>query len=240
MGLTIHYRLATDRTDAAAVRSLVQEFRRLAQPLPFQEVGEVIEFEGDQCRDDDQGDSHRWLKIQAGYFLEIGERFLHVAPLHVIAFTTIPGEGSEPANIGLARYPDSVSIEQGSKKRRVRTSLTGWHWKTFCKTQYASNPECGGVANFIRCHLSVIGLLDAIKNRQLATVEVSDESDYWNHRNTRQLAETVGEWNQMVAAVVGEFKDAAAGGIIQAPITEFPNFEHLEADGQRAIDKPSS
>ena len=239
MGLTIHYHLATDCTDVPAIRSLVQEFRRLAQQLPFQAIGDLIEFQGDECRDDDHDDPHRWLKIQAGHFLGVGESFVSVAPLHVIAFTTIPGEGSEPANIGLALYPETIAVAQGSPTRRARTNLTGWHWKTFCKTQYASNPEYGGVTNFVRCHLSVIGLLDAIKHRQLATVEVRDESNYWIHRDPRQLAEVVGEWNAMVAAVAGQFKDAT-GGVIQAPITEFPNFEHLEAQGQDLIKKPSS
>ena len=52
------------------------------------------------------------------------------------------------------------------QKRKIKTGLsTGWHYSTFCKTQYASNPDCGGIPNFIRCHLSVIHLLDRIAIR---------------------------------------------------------------------------
>jgi hypothetical protein len=239
MGLTIHYGLSTDRTEVELVRSLVQEFRRLAQQIPFQAVGEIVEFEGDGCQHEGSDGSDRWLKIQAGQYVERGEHFLHVLPVHIIAFTTVPGDGSEPANIGLARYPESIQVERNGRRQRIRTNLRGWSWKTFCKTQYASNPECGGVPNFVRCHLSIVSLLDAIKNRQLATVKVTDESDYWDHRDVRKLAETVGEWNQMVAAVVGQFKDAGEGAI-EAPITEFPNFEHLEAKGRDELDKRSS
>ena len=237
MGLTIHYGLSTERTEVEAVQSLVQEFRRLAQQIPFQEVGEIVEFEDDGCQTEERDDPHRWLKIQAGRYLERGGRYLNVAPLHVIAFTTVPGEGSELANVGLARYPASVQIERDGRKHRLQTNFSGWSWQSFCKTQYASNPECGGVANFVRCHLSVVTLLDAIKNRQLATVEVSDESDYWDHRDVRKFAKTVGEWNHMVAAVVGQFKDAEGLNHIQAPITDFPNFEHLEAKGRDELDK---
>ena len=41
----------------------------------------------------------------------------------------------------------------------------------------------------------------------------------------------IGKWNELVAAAVGAFKDMTEGRIVQAPITEFPNFEHLEAKG---------
>ncbi len=93
------------------------------------------------------------------------------------------------------------------------------------------------MANFVRCHLSIVELLDASQKRQLAKVEVNDESDYWDHRDVRKLAETVGEWNEMVAAVAGQLKDAAGGFQLEAPITQFSDFEHLEAKGRDRLDK---
>jgi hypothetical protein len=236
MGLTIHYGLSTDRTDVESARSLVQSMHQLAKQLPFQEVGDIVELQGDECDHNQGDDERRWLKIQAGQYVERGENFFKVAPSHIIAFTTIPGEGSEPANVGLCRYPEFVEIER-PRKQRLRTNLLGWSWKSFCKTQYASAPAAGGVANFVRCHLSIVELLDAIQKRQLAKVEVNDASDYWDHRDVRKLAETVGEWNEMVAAVAGQFKDAAGGVQLEAPITQFPDFEHLEAKGRDKLDK---
>ncbi len=235
MGLTIHYSLSTDRTEVEAIRSLVQEIRQLACGLPFQEVGEILEFQGEACGFEKRDDPHRWLKIQAGRYVEGGGYSDKVTPLHMVAFTAVPGEGSEPANIGFCRYPATIDIER-PRKQRLRTKLHGWSWSSFCKTQYASNPTCGGTPNFVRCHLSIVSLLDAIQKRQLAKVEVSDESDYWEHRDVRKLAETVGEWNEMIAAIAGQFKDAALGMSMEAPITQFANFEHLEAKG---LDKPS-
>jgi hypothetical protein len=41
--LTIHYRLATTGDDAHA-RKLVQQLRQAALDLPFQHVGEIVEF----------------------------------------------------------------------------------------------------------------------------------------------------------------------------------------------------
>jgi hypothetical protein len=67
MGLTIHYQLTTTG-DQAQARKLVQQLRQAALDLPFQHVGEIVEFQGDQCdwkqRADD--DPSRWLLIQAG------------------------------------------------------------------------------------------------------------------------------------------------------------------------------
>lgn len=236
MGLTIHYRLSTDRTEADDARRLVQEFRRLAQQLLFQEVGTIFEFQDEQCRRQGAEDEHAWLKIQAGQYLQVDGKHLRVEPLHILAFTTLPGAGCEPANFGLARFPAFVSDEHDSRKQ-TRTNLHGWRWRSFCKTQYASDPAAGGSANFVRCHLSVISLLDAIKNRQLAEVEVSDESDYWEHRDVHRLAAVVGEWNEMIAAVAGQLKDAVSGFELEAPITNYSTFEHLEARGHDRLKK---
>ena len=65
MGLTIHYGLNTDRTDVESARSLVQSMRQLAKQLPFQEVGDIVEFQGNECEFGKGDDEHRWLKIQA-------------------------------------------------------------------------------------------------------------------------------------------------------------------------------
>lgn len=237
MGLTIHYKLSTERTKVEEIRSAVQEMRQLALRLPFQEVGEILEFKDDECQYEDREDEHRWMKIQAGHYITRGDRHFHVLPVHIIAFTTVPGDGSEPANIGLCRYPVSTHLEAAGRRQRLCTELHGWSWGSFCKTQYASDPKCGGTANFVRCHLAIVHLLDAIQKRQLVKVEVSDEGEYWDHRDAQKLAKTVGDWNQMVAAVVGQFKDASGDGAIDAPITEFADFEHLEAKGREKLDK---
>ena len=61
---------------------------------------------------------------------------------------------------------------------------------------------------------------------------VSDEGEFWEKRDVKALAKEVGEWNEDMAALVGQLKDLF-GGDLQAPIAEFPDFEHLEARGRR-------
>jgi hypothetical protein len=109
--------------------------------------------------------------------------------------------------------------------------LKGWSWTSYCKTQYASNPKCGGVENFLRCYLTIVNLLDYAAELGML-LSVSDESGFYERRDVEALAKAVGECNAKVAAFVGAFKDEH-GGKFAAEITNFPNFEHLEAKGRK-------
>ena len=114
-----------------------------------------------------------------------------------------------------------------TETRRVPTNLVGWQWGSFCKTQYASDPQCGGIPNFLRCHISVITLLDRMAKLPGLKVTVADEGKYgpstysddwkeaqqagrkptyrrhkWKYNrkyNPAALAQEVGEWNTMIA-----------------------------------------
>jgi hypothetical protein len=247
MGLTIHYQLAT-AGDEAHVRKLVQQLRQAALDLPFQHVGEIVEFRGNQCdwkhRADD--DPYRWLLIQAGTHIALPvspsekrqgvTRQLDVRPLHIIAFETEPGDGCEQANFGLCRFPSEISCPQSGK---LRTKLKGWSWHSFCKTHYASDPRCGGLPNFLRCHLGVVALLDEAQKLGLLG-NVSDEGDFWETRSLERLTKEIGEQSAMLAGFLGVLKDAVdqapgGAGAVEAPIAAYPNFEHLEAEGQRLL-----
>lgn len=233
MGLTIHYSLTSTGQEADA-RDLVHKLHRAAQDLPFDEVSDAVEFQGDECdsKKRDKADPHRGLLISACQYLSLESGYLVVVPEPVIAFTTWPGAGCEFAKIGLCRYPHAIE-RQG---RRFKTGLTGWSWQSFCKTQYASDPQCGGAAHFLRCHLAVIALLDAAK-RLGYLKSVSDEGGFWENRSIEARAKTVGDWNVMIAAFGGALKSlwAESGGHVESPITNYSNFEHLEAEGQKHL-----
>lgn len=236
MGLTIHYRLQSDEADADAARAVVSRLRSRALDLPFAGVGDLIELRGDDC-DFEQADHrapHRWLLIQAASHVECGNWHFNVAPKHVVAFTTSPGDGCEDANFGLCRYPASIMVDDPQHpgaRRRLACPGPKWRWSSFCKTQYASDPNCGGVQNFLRCHLSVVALLDHAKSLGVLG-EVHDEGDYWERRDPKRLAIEVGDWNEQIAGFVGRIKDAFGDPAV-APITQFPDFEHLEARGRK-------
>ena len=125
----------------------------------------------------------------------------------------------------MGQFPAEVDSTEGTLKTRV----SGWCFKSFCKTQYASDPQYGGAPHFLQCHLTVIALLD--KAKALGCLHrVRDEGGFWEKRDLPALVERIGSWNEMIAALGGKLKDLV--GSVQSPITHFPNFEQLEAAGQ--------
>ena len=236
MGLTIHYSLKARGGDARA-RKLVHTLHQTAQDLPLKELGPVIELVGPDCdwEQRKQDDPLRWLLIQARESVETAQRQVggtvystghRVTPSRLIAFTTLPGDGCEEANFGLGQFPTVVETRDGP----LKTGLTGWRWSSFCKTQYASDPRYGGAANFLRCHLTVIALLDKAKNLGCLD-EVDDEGKFWQQRDIVALVNEIGSWNELIAAFGGRLKDIA-GEAVEMPISQFPTFEQLEAAGQ--------
>jgi hypothetical protein len=145
---------------------------------------------------------------------------------------------------------------QFTEARKVKTRLGGWYWSSFCKTQYASDPSCGGIPNFLRCHISVVTLLDRIATLPTMKVRLKDEGKYgrsyytddpWVEKPTytwhdgkydpKALAAEVGGWNAMIAAQVGALDDMleASGSPIKgsSAIQGYPNFEQLEFQGSQ-------
>jgi hypothetical protein len=238
MGLTIHYSLHFSGRDEADARQLVEKLRDHALRLPFARVGELLDASGAACDcDQEEHDGrHHWMLIQANRWIERDSHMYSVAPKRLIAFAASPGEGSEAANFGLCLYPDTVEPSTKAETQRIATGMEpGWHWSSFCKTQYASNPANGDVSNFLRAHLSIVRLLDYAGELGILK-EVTDEGGYWQNRDVKALAQTVGQWNAMVAGVVGSLKDLIGPKDVRAEITNYPNYEHLEAEGRREED----
>ena len=239
MGLTIHWSLRSHVRSPKQAREKIVHLRGRALDLPFEQVGDIVELSGAECdfENCERDDPNRWLLIQAGQYVEQpaegGSYSYNVAPTHLAVFETLPGDGCEAANFGLCKYPARIEVddpELPGQRKSIRTKMSGWRWSSFCKTQYASNSECGGVQNFLRCHLSVVSLLDHA--RSLGILEdVSDEGGFWEARDIRALAQEVGNWNNMIAGFAGQMKDWFGDDFV-AEITNFPDFEHLEAKGR--------
>lgn len=229
MGLTIHYSLELKRGGQAEARQIVEQLRQKALDVPFKDLGDIVEVEGDRADFEklDRNDPNLWLLVQACRFVERGEQLIRVLPDQVIAFRTLPADGSEEANFGLATYPKTVEL--GGKQ--ISTDLSDWCWSSFCKTQYASNPKVGGAENFVRAHLAVVALLDAAAELGILG-EVGDEGGYWEKRDAKALAEEVNHWNTMIAGWAGRFKDMLGEGAV-SEIAKYPNFEHLEAEAEK-------
>ena len=190
-------------------------------------TGEDTDYHGSPEED-------RWLKIQATGHVMDGERHLMVAPQHVIAVSTLPGEGCEPANFGFCKYPASVPSPAGGKK--LATKLKDWSWTSFCKTQYASDPKCGGVrtscgVTYASSRCSTSSSKAAWSRLRSGTKATSGKSVTW-----KCWRKQFGDWNELIAGFVSDLRSAMEGKVT-APITGFPNFEHLEAKGLERLEE---
>lgn len=198
MALTIHYELKKQncRTRDAAFDT-VAALRERALNLPFDHVGEIVELSGDQCdhKNHRSGDDRFALALR-GRAPDPKCDSLPVGACHIIGFLAMPGPGSEAAGFGLARYPRTITIERGTYQGQIwRTSLKGWSWTDFCKTGHALEPGYGGLGNFLRCHLTVIKMLDATNDLGVLR-GVWDDSGYWDDRNFDELINWMGGWGR--------------------------------------------
>jgi hypothetical protein len=104
--------------------------------------------------------------------------------------------------------------------------------------EHLQNPVCirpklRGIQNFLRCHFTVIAMLDKAKEMG-CLAEAYDEGKFWENRDVEALVKEIGSWNQMIAAFGGRLKDVLGGGV-EMPIAEYPNFEQLELAGQSQL-----
>jgi hypothetical protein len=210
MGLTIHYTLALPgKPSLVSVKSTIGALRQKCLDLPFQEVGELLDLDGDACDPEKQQDqSLRWFLIQAGVFTHFDfdsrgkprkadqlNREVHtfkVPAARIIGFTTYPGPGCEMANVGLRLTPKTVKIPAIGDHDSGELKLSGgWGWSSFCKTQYASSSiEGGSLENFLRCHLAVVAMLDDARELGFET-SVSDEGGFYDSRNLDALCKNL-------------------------------------------------
>src|ERR1700730_6043644 len=194
MGLTVYYDWKT-KSDLPLARRMIAKFRAIALKLPFDKVSEIHEQDAPDGKSAFRPYDHSFR--QGGLYLsrtrqEGDEETVHVPPLHALFFF-VHVQGAESAPIGLASHPPVVLhredvIERnrdGSERGRLLgqgdpvefpTRRRGYYsWHSFCKTQYAGNPNLGGEANFLKATLSLIEWLDQIQAVGLK-VRIRDDS----------------------------------------------------------------
>ena len=227
MGLTIHYQMvAPQAQNLDDARKLIEQLRAFALSLDFQECSEV------QCIEhfDNPIFASFFSYLQPYKYDDGTESFLQVPPLHLVQFT-VKQEGAETAVFGLARYSDTGLDIRDESIRRPSGIGEGYRTSRFCNTQFASLSNAGGWDNFFKIHDGICRILDHAKALGL-DVHVCDEGGYWESREVPALKEEVARWNGLVAAVTGHLRDSKGRDAVASPITDTPEFDHLEAAGE--------
>ena len=140
-----------------------------------------------------------------------------------IGFALVPGARCEGATFGFAA-PSPIDAADWPPTAHV---YTDWHWHCCCKTQYASIVSD---AHLIRSHLLLVALLEEAARLGI-TIEVRDETGYWQTRDTAHLVRQVRDMNRIVAAFAGAVHDAISPTAkVGGEIFDHPEFEHLEME----------
>ena len=222
MGITIHYRLSTQKewTDEN-VREWLEIVADYARHLGCAHVGSVVS-------------AYKLAEVTAKLH-KVGRkgfwRFVPINPTDGWAVEIEIGKGCEPLVLALCKYPARWRTDRGRLKIWHPTKISReWQFGWFCKTQFAGQH---GAAHFLRCHKTVISLLDFCRKAGLE-VMVKDEAGYWEQRDEAGLAKTLRRSEALLAAFGGLMKDMAdtpGGPAVESPIFDYANFEHLEQEG---------
>ena len=230
MGLCINWTVqAPENASFESVTEQLRAWRQACLDLPFDSVTEIVHLESPEIieRLENRSDPLHWFLVQASAYSVMNrgtpdEFACPVEPVEVVGFTAYAGEGCEPMNCFLARYPEQALVGANL----VRPEIRGWRGASFAKTQYASTV---GTEHFLKCHLTITAALDAATAVGLLE-SVSDDAGYWEDRDVAKLLTTVGRWNEMMAGFVGAL-ELETGESLPAPIKEHPQFERLEHFG---------
>jgi hypothetical protein len=236
MGLSICYDLSLPaETPEVEVYRLLATLRDEALALPFRSTSDLVRFtEQDLARPSPmRGLAFERLEdvvdVTARFVseelyrksLRIDDEYTRVEPpadlpIAVVGFAVAPGIGSEPASFGFVKLGEHDSSSR-------------WLWHCYCKTQYAS---AHGDDHFLKCHTSVITLLDAAQRIGIRC-DIHDEGGYYESRDESKLLASVDNMNRLIARFAGQLSDAfaEAGGDsrrVQGEIFQHPDFERLE------------
>jgi hypothetical protein len=206
MRMGIHYSLRTAGENPADCRNLLVKLRERALNLPLGEVGPIQEWTGSEChyRHASHRGAERGLLKHAETWRDDPRREGHIRvlrPLHVLAFTAWTGLGCDDAHFALCQYPSLQAVPDDHRKHGPQSlpeAQRDWHYACYCETGIAAGSRCGGIRNFLRCHLLVIALLDYAL--ELGILEsVDDSGGYWRHRQPAALGRKLGKWDESLA-----------------------------------------
>jgi hypothetical protein len=218
MGLTLCYRLTLPgKTDLDVVRQKLTALKDFAATLDFDDVLGPSEYTADELIE--EAGSREIVPILVSVMCGDTPDFYgrQSSECCALAFVVVPGEECEPAVFGF--------VAPGSRRSSRDDDLCpgDWFWSGFCKTQYASiiSDE-----HLVKCHLGLVRVLEHAATLGI-TVEVHDETGYWERRSTTELIKVTRDMNRLIARIAGELANKHR---VDAPIFAHPDFEHLEME----------
>ncbi|MCY2926150.1 MAG: hypothetical protein NT031_12050, partial [Planctomycetota bacterium] len=173
----------------------------------------------------------RYLSHRRGYAGEFGLVELRDRMVYGLLFRY---RGSAEEALRVFASPEFQADLTGMiSGRPYVTPAAGGIWSSFCKTQYANDPRCGGWNNFARAHLGVLAVLEHLQGLGFRA-RIRDEGGFWEKRDVAALGKALGESDVAIAGMIGALKEQAreSGMTAQSAMDGRGDFEHLEAKAQ--------
>ena len=164
MSTTLNFSFANRNGSVTDIHQIIERLHDKALQLPFKTVGEIVDLSGDEVTATHGPDDP--IKTLLRKAQRDGKRLVRV-----IGFVAKLGDGEGAAAIALAMYSEGQ---------------TEWSWKSICQTWVSGTKTCGGIPNFLRCHLAVVALLDCASGLGIE-VEVSGAADFGRKRDVTSL-----------------------------------------------------
>jgi len=201
MGISIHFELQAKTRSQNKSRQIVERIRQRALDLAFDWVSDVFELTGPDCDPStyDPDDDLHGVPVRCLKTILVGDRDINIPANHIIFFLGSPGLGCESLHLGLATYPAAVY----SRGKMIRTGLKGWYWSSDCETHYASHEESGGIHNFVRCHRTVVSVLDYANDLGVLRAAY-DLGGYWETRDIKYLAGSIEAWDRKIDSLIDD------------------------------------
>ena len=114
MGLTVHHNLTTRVRKIEKIRKIIRQARELAMDLPFEQVGEIHEFDAAEIkrRLDNRGTDECWSVVNCLKYVHLPwakDLSIGVYAENAVGFQLFPGPGCEDLKITLCRFPRQTS-----------------------------------------------------------------------------------------------------------------------------------
>lgn len=256
MGLTVHYTItmADQGAPRRPIDAAVARWRQLAMDLPFDAVGDVRRrsaraIDADRDVGYDLG-GHEYVRLPPD-----GGQHVRIHATYGTVFSVEVAPGCEVLDIGMCSGWARTCRTADGRSHKVTRPRVAFHG--FCKTQYAGDPRVGGTANFLRAHLAVIALLEAIGREPGVKVVIQDEGRYstarysddhrqanaegraptyvWHPatRDTSVLLRQLGDYDKLVAALVVSLDKVAPGS--ESPMHGRPDLRALADAGAATV-----
>jgi len=158
MGITIHFNMKSRAKRKERIARLIGEMKEVALDFPFDYVGDIEHYTrhnrdpNKRISEDSTNMGNKYsmcLHIDIPWAKRHGRMSTSVTPIECYMFLVDPGEGCETFNVGLARYPERITVTYSPKdddayRETIKNgghTTWGFSWRKWKKKRGYQDPS---------------------------------------------------------------------------------------------------